>query len=167
MMDEEMQLVFGRKDSRHLSEAAPQQEGRRLRSAFDVFDFVNNAISSGVKEAKHTQKEIISTLGDAQKFLGPVAKDASEAVAKKTESELAKFVDQIEEEVVEALQDKEKEPVVEIEEPADLTETVTEPQHIVEMAAPTSLCGHDEALNALGPNKCKEHGECDGARTCS
>ena len=52
LIDQQMSIVFGRRDQRHLSSAAP--EGRRLRSAFDVFDFVNNAISSGVKEAKHT-----------------------------------------------------------------------------------------------------------------
>ena len=50
MFEKEMSVVFGRRDSRHLSSAAaPEKESRRLRSAFDVFDFVNNAISSGVK----------------------------------------------------------------------------------------------------------------------
>ena len=73
--------MFGRRDSRHLSSAAPEKEARRLRSAFDVFDFVNNAISSGVKEAKHTQKDILSqALGDATKFIGPVAKDVNKAI---------------------------------------------------------------------------------------
>jgi len=46
LIDKQMAIVFGRSDQRHLSSAP---EGRRLRSAFDVFDFVNNAISSGVK----------------------------------------------------------------------------------------------------------------------
>lgn len=63
-----------------MGSAAPQKEGRRLRSAFDVFDFVNNAVSSGVKEAKHTQKDVLKALGDANKFLGPVAEDARKAI---------------------------------------------------------------------------------------
>ena len=88
-----MEIVFGRRDSRHLS--ASPEEGRRLRSAFDVFDFVNNAISSGVKDAKHTQKDILGSLGDAEKFLGPVAKDAQKAILE-SESEINKATSEIE-----------------------------------------------------------------------
>ena len=29
------------------------------------------------------------------------------------------------------------------------------------------LCGHNEALNPLGPNRCSTNADCEGARTCS
>ena len=29
------------------------------------------------------------------------------------------------------------------------------------------LCGHNEALNPLGPNRCNSNADCEGARTCS
>ena len=65
------------------SAAAPENEARRLRSAFDVFDFVNNAISSGVKEAKHSQNKVLKeALGEAEKLLAPVAKDVNKAIRK-------------------------------------------------------------------------------------
>lgn len=173
MFEKNKQVVFGRKDQRHLSSAAPQQEGRRLRSAFDVFDFVNNAITSGVKNAQHTQKDFLKSLGDANKFLGPVAKDAvkvSKLGIEKAESELNNLVD----EIVEALDNKkEVKSTPEPEQTTPVVETIPEPEQstpVVEMAVPqfdVNACGKDEALNVLGSNKCTEHSECDGARTCS
>ena len=159
-----------------MSSVAPQEEGRRLRSAFDIFDFVNNAISSGVKEAKHTQKDVLKALGDANKFLGPVVKDAKKSINKtekailKAENELADLVDKIDDEIKEALQKPDA--IVEVVEESTpvVVEEVEQSTPIVEMASPTSsenACGKDEALNMLGSNKCTEHGECDGARTCS
>lgn len=58
---EQQQVVFGRKDSRHLQAAS---EGRRLSSAFDVFDFVNNGISSGVSTAKTTTNKNLFSIGN-------------------------------------------------------------------------------------------------------
>lgn len=130
---------------------------------------MNNAISSGVKEAKHTQKDVLKALGDANKFLGPAVKDAKKAIIK-TENELADLVDKIDDEIKEALQKPDA--VVEVVEESTpvVVEEVEQSTPIVEMASPTSsenACGKDEALNMLGSNKCTEHGECDGARTCS
>ena len=78
------------------------KEARRLRSAFDVFDFVNNAISSGVKEAKHTQKDVLGkALIDASKVIGPVAKDVNKVIRenqseiKKAEKEIENIIKQI------------------------------------------------------------------------
>lgn len=48
-IDSKFEVVWSKKDSRHLGATS---EGRRLRSSFDVFDFVNNAIDAGVNEAK-------------------------------------------------------------------------------------------------------------------
>ena len=55
--------VYNRKDSRHLK--AARQEGRRLDTAFDVFDFVNNGISSGVQEAKMNTDLALGKYGSA------------------------------------------------------------------------------------------------------
>ena len=55
------ELVFGRRGSRHLS-AAAAPEGRRLRSSFDAFDLVNNAITSGVKQAKLDTNKILNSV---------------------------------------------------------------------------------------------------------
>ena len=63
IMKEQAQILFSRKDSRNLSAS---QSGRRLRSSFDVFDIVNNAISSGVKEAKKTTNK---ALNDVKKLV--------------------------------------------------------------------------------------------------
>ena len=53
------------------------QSGRRLRSSFDVFDIVNNAISSGVKEAKKTTNK---ALNDVKKLVNQSEQDIDKAV---------------------------------------------------------------------------------------
>ena len=186
MFEKEMSVVFTRRDSRHLSSAAaPEKESRRLRSAFDVFDFVNNAISSGVKEAKHTQnKELSKALGDAGKFLGPVAKDVSKVIHdnQKEINEVGKIVDQVVKEVDQAIKDikddNKSSEEVEVEPTPAPEQAPVEPVEeeqttpVVEMAAAPKVdfvnaCGKNEALNLLGSNKCTEDVECDGTRTCS
>ena len=60
MMANKKNVMFGKRDSRHLQESMAGEAGaRRLRSAFDVFDFVSNAIDSGVKKAKHSQNKAL------------------------------------------------------------------------------------------------------------
>ena len=38
---------------------------------------------------------------------------------------------------------------------------------VATMAAAANTCEYDEALNALGPNRCSSSLECGGARYCS
>ena len=73
------QVVIRKKDRRHLGDSLSNVEGRRLRSAFDVFDFVNNAVSSGVNKAKKDTDKVIKSLS---KQLKPAAEDIAGAVSK-------------------------------------------------------------------------------------
>ena len=65
------QIVIRKKDRRHLGDSLSNVEGRRLRSAFDVFDFVNNAVSSGVNKAK---KDPAKKIENIDKAIGVYAK---------------------------------------------------------------------------------------------
>jgi len=69
---------YGRRDSRHL-QAIPEG-GRRLNSAYDVFDFVNNGVSSGVKEAKINTDKALSYKGKT----GANFLDSAKAAAKQS-----------------------------------------------------------------------------------
>ena len=73
------QVVIRKKDRRHLGDSLSNVEGRRLRSAFDVFDFVNNAVSSGVNKAKKDTNKVIKSLS---KQLKPSAENVANAVSK-------------------------------------------------------------------------------------
>lgn len=57
ILDKQKEIIYTREDSRHLN----IKEGRRLRSAFDVFDFIDNAVSSGVAEARHNTNKALTT----------------------------------------------------------------------------------------------------------
>lgn len=83
---------------------------------------MNNAISSGVKEAKHTQKNVLKDLGEAEKFLGPAIKNIEKALEKtvlKVEHDESKklvdLVDSISDEIKEALQKPDTKPEVVVE----------------------------------------------------
>ena len=102
--------MIGRKDRRHLGDSVPA-EGRRLRSAFDVFDFVNNAVSSGVQDAKSKTDKVLKSLA---KQIEPVAEDVQRGVfdedvkrlvgrGEKVIKEQAKKIDQAVDEVVQKL----------------------------------------------------------------
>ena len=56
-ISEKQEQFFGR--GRGLQATPSGRQGRRLGSAFGVFDFVNNAISSGVKQAKHSAESAL------------------------------------------------------------------------------------------------------------
>jgi|Transcript_26534 hypothetical protein len=58
---EKQEQFFG--NGRNL-QASAERQGRRLSSAFDVFDFVSNAISSGVKQAKHTTGDALKKIDE-------------------------------------------------------------------------------------------------------
>ena len=64
-------MISRKNNRRHLADSV-STEGRRLRSAFDVFDFVNNAVSSGVDKAKKNTDKVLKSL---KKQLEPAAKD--------------------------------------------------------------------------------------------
>ena len=100
------QVVIRKKDRRHLRDSVSNAEGRRLRSAFDVFDFVHNAVSSGVNKAKKDRKNVIKSLS---KQLKPAAEHVASAVSKDVKKldkvikkELAKPVDKIAKELAKA-----------------------------------------------------------------
>ena len=69
--------MITKKDRRHLGDSLSNVEGRRLRSAFDVFDFVNNAVSSGVKKAKNDTGNVLKSL---KKQLEPAADKVAHGV---------------------------------------------------------------------------------------
>lgn len=71
--------MITKKDRRHLGDSLSNVEGRRLRSAFDVFDFVNNAVSSGVNKAKKDTDKAIKSLS---KQLKPAADEIAHAIEK-------------------------------------------------------------------------------------
>ena len=73
------QIIITKKDRRHLGDAVSNVEGRRLRSAFDVFDFVHNAVSSGVNKAKKDTKNVVKSLS---KQLKPAVDEISKDVKK-------------------------------------------------------------------------------------
>ena len=73
------QIIITKKDRRHLGDSVSNVEGRRLRSAFDVFDFVQNAVSSGVNKAKKDTKNVVKSLS---KQLKPAVDEISKDVKK-------------------------------------------------------------------------------------
>lgn len=111
ILDKQKEIIYTREDSRHLSLAAT--EGRRLRSAFDIFDFVDNAVSSGVAEARHNTKKALTTaarfdLDEAKK----VAKDA-----KKLEQSIETATEAVAEEIENIFNLSEPTETVEVAEP--------------------------------------------------
>ena len=119
---EHRQKTFSSKDRRHLGAAS---QGRHLRSSFAVFDFVNNALDSGVKKAHHNQNNALSQ--DIGQFFGPILDDVKKVVA---EAEL-----EIEQDLA-TINHKSAAPV----EQAPESKT-----HIVQMAEPTKI---DEPIEA-------------------
>lgn len=109
---QERQESFSSHGGRHLGAAT---EGRRLRSSFDVFDFVNNAIDSGVKKAHHNQHKAISGVGTT------LLKDVKKVVAE-VEHELGH-------DKTSPKADKEVAPIA---------EKTPEKTHVVQMAEPVA-----------------------------
>jgi hypothetical protein len=115
---------FGKRDSRHLQSMRGETEGRRLRSAFDVFDFVSNAIDSGVKKAKHSQNKALREFTEeVEKIAKPIVEDVKE-MAKK--DDVKKVVDEVKAEVNTFVEDVEKEVKKQEDKQQPKTETVAE-----------------------------------------
>lgn len=89
-MWEKKQDWSGKGHGRHLQQVS---EGRRLKSAFDVFDFVNNAISSGVKEAKRSTDNALKKFGkDVKSLVNKGEKEVSKEADKIINDEDVKSV---------------------------------------------------------------------------
>ena len=114
------QIIITKKDRRHLGDSLSNVEGRRLRSAFDVFDFVHNAVSSGVNKAKKDTKNVVKSLSKQLKpAVDEISKDVKklEDISKKVIKEeidkgaklLVKPVDEVAQKVAEATKKMNKE----------------------------------------------------------
>ena len=74
---------FG-ENGRHLQ--ATKGQTRRLRSAFDVFDFVTNAVDSGVRKAKQTTEKALKEVAKIDRAAMKELDKAVEAVAQSEDS---------------------------------------------------------------------------------
>jgi len=89
MLQQQRQFFGQRNNGRHLEPS--EREGRRLRSAFDVFDFVNNALNQGVQQAKHSTDSILKKLGEeTKKVVEPLIEDV-----KKLADKTVKVIDEL------------------------------------------------------------------------
>jgi len=85
---------------------AGESGARRLRSAFDVFDFVSNAIDSGVKKAKHSQNKALREFTEgAEKLVKPIVEDVKE-MAK--QDDVKKVIDEVKTSIDNLVEDVEK-----------------------------------------------------------
>lgn len=94
-----------------------------------MFDFVNNAIDSGVKKAHHNQNHALNK--DVGQFFGPIVQDVQTVVAK-AEHEI--------EHELSALAEKPATPVEQAPtEQAPVEQAPESKTHIVQMAEPTEV----------------------------